>query len=262
MPNIGNIAPGIAGARTFLATLLEYFKRCKDDIPCLTMPRVGCHRNPRPNIDPSASKVDEEFAAEIELLSDRFLQSHPDGIFQAYRFDQPPHINESTTQRRCAHSMVSSTNLSPPEGQLFERHGTMYQMFRIYETIGEPGSNAVVCAYFDIELATADGRGFDFFAGLEKDYERSNFEELDLDYLLVSHLSDVMQWIADSDLPNLSDTHATSDLRRSTRSKDVEGPISKVGAVIHKHFPGYGTFVGTITKFDRSTGNFERFFFF
>jgi hypothetical protein len=66
-----------------------------------------------------------------------------------------------------------------PEGQ-FEKDGTVYQMFRIYESVGESGSN---------------GKTLENFLKLPRRHEDTNFEGVHPDYLIVSYHDEVMQWI-------------------------------------------------------------------
>jgi hypothetical protein len=83
-----------------------------------------------------------------------------------------------------------------PGGQ-FEKDGTVYQMFRIYESVSESGSNvmAIFIAYFDKLAADEDGKTLEDFLKLPRRHEDTNFEGVHPDYLIVSYHDEVMQWI-------------------------------------------------------------------
>jgi hypothetical protein len=38
-------------------------------------------------------QVDKMFAAEVDAMAKKFLEEHPEGVFVAYRIQQPPHMN-------------------------------------------------------------------------------------------------------------------------------------------------------------------------
>ncbi len=38
-------------------------------------------------------QVDKMFAAEVDAMAKIFLEEHPEGVFVAYRIQQPPHMN-------------------------------------------------------------------------------------------------------------------------------------------------------------------------
>ena len=100
MPKFSNIPPGIKGAAYFLATVMQYMKACGQVNLTQKLPVVGSHREVRANLDISAEKVDHMFALEIESMSRQFLEDHPEGVFIAYRFQQPQHINTARRYRR------------------------------------------------------------------------------------------------------------------------------------------------------------------
>ena len=57
-------------------------------------------------------------------------------------------------------------------GDNFEVDGTTYQLFRMYETVGEDGKSNVACAYFEKELALSMGLENDYFCNLDPEHER------------------------------------------------------------------------------------------
>jgi hypothetical protein len=282
------IGTGISGAKAFLATLLSYFKREKNNTPKLSLPLIGAHRKARNNLDVAAVNVDVIFAAEITKMTETFMANHVEGVFVAYKFKQPAHVNAGATKakkrprkkkkntaakrgtkRKQTTTSVpdpvdganapdpkdglsdgeeeftidkiitgpreddgcylvswvgydSSHNLwqeadslhpelladyklqgpqGPDEGDTWERQGTVYQLFRIFETVSVEGQNSLACAYFEVERARADGLDLEYFQTLSPEMERSNFLAADLDYLEVSFHGEVMEWIQDSDLP-------------------------------------------------------------
>lgn len=281
------IGTGISGAKAFLVTLLSYFKREKNNTPKLTLPLIGAHRKARNNLDVAAVNVDIVFAAEITKMTETFMASHVEGVFVAYKFKQPAHVNVGVTKAKKRPRKKKTKNAAsrgtkrkqpttpdpeevvhedyepstpdpsdleeftidkiisgprkddgcylvswvgfdsshnlwqeadslhpelvadfksqgpelPEEGEMWEREGTVYQLFRIFETVNVEGQNSLACAYFEVERARADGLDLEFFERLSPEMERSNFLAADLDYLEVSFHGEVMQWIQDSDLP-------------------------------------------------------------
>ena len=89
--------------------------------------------------------------------------------------------------------MPSTSEQSPAPGDLFEKEGTTYQMFRMYETIGAIGCNTIAIAYYDKAAAIADGKDLQYFLKLPRRYEDSNFEGLHTEYLMVSHHDEVIR---------------------------------------------------------------------
>ena len=122
----------------------------------------------------------------------------------------------------------------PPKaqvGQEFEQEGTIYQLFRMFETVGATEVSSVACAYFEVEQAKAAGLTLDYFLSLSPDLERTNFEELGIDYLQVSYHGLVMDWIQDSDLPLPPPPPDGSSLGCRRSSRVVSAPPTKVSAV-------------------------------
>lgn len=230
--------------------MLAYMKASVAEELNLTMPLVGAHRIKRNNLDADAAIVDDEFSAEMDRLSASFFSTHPQGVFAAYRFQQPVPLNGTRTatpndlyqppgEQLAPSPRSTSPSLQLPPtpdaapddeedaevGTLFERGdteaGTIWQIFRIYESIGLEGSNTVAIAYFEVELARADGRDLDYFLDLDPDLERSNFESLNHEYLEVGSYGQVMEWIKKSDLPDPQTSSGnpldTIGLRRSGR---------------------------------------------
>lgn len=122
MPNYSNIAPGIGGAKVFLNTVIEYFARCREPLE-LVVPLVGSMRTPRKHLDFSATTVDKMFAKELEAMSTAFLSAHPEGVFVAYRFEQPCHVNDEG--RRKPRTVVKP-------GDEFEKHGQSMCSFSLF----------------------------------------------------------------------------------------------------------------------------------
>lgn len=159
MPRLSNVGIGIQGARAFKNSVLDYFRRTKDYELKMTVPLIGSHRAPRKNLDSCASICDLEFSREIQKMSDAFLATHPDGIFQAYRFRKPPHVNSNrrtNPRRERSTRTTTSTQLyeggplvndGDADGTLFEVDGTTYCLFRMYETVAHQGGNCMACAY-------------------------------------------------------------------------------------------------------------------
>ena len=114
------------------------------------------------------------FTEEIDKMSRDFLSTHPEGVFVAYRFRQPPHINAARKGSSIHVSKQKSPTLQP--GDSFEREGTTFQMFRIYEAVSNLGTNSIAVAYFDKDAAAADGKTLKHFCQLSRSFEDSNFE--------------------------------------------------------------------------------------
>ena len=115
------------------------------------------------------------FTQEIDKMSREFLSTHPEGVFVAYRFRQPPHINVARKGSSLHVSKEKDTTLQP--GDSFERKGTTFQMFRIYEAVSNlVGTNSIAVAYFDKDAAAADGKALQHFCQLSRSFEDSNFE--------------------------------------------------------------------------------------
>ena len=218
--------------------VLAYMKASATAELSLTMPLVGAHRVKRNNLDADAAIVDDEFTAEMDRLSASFFSTHREGVFAAYRFQQPVHLNgpRAAAGRAPSASTAPRTSAATPStapeivdeaevGALFERGGaeagTIWQIFRIYESVGKEGTNTIAIAYFEVELARADGRDLDYFLDLDPDLERSNFESLNHEYLEVGSYGQVMDWIKKSDLPDpnppTGNPEDTKGLRRSGR---------------------------------------------
>ena len=89
--------------------------------------------------------------------------------------------------------LQSGEQLRP--GQQFEKEGTIYQMFRIYESVSELRSNVMAIAYFDKYAADVDGKSLEYFLQLPRRHEDTNFEDVHPEYLIVSYHDEVMQWI-------------------------------------------------------------------
>lgn len=152
MPRISNIGTGIQGAKAFKDTVLDYFRRTKDAELKMSVPLVGSHRVARRNLDCSAALCDAEFAREIKKMTDAFLATHPDGIFQAYRFRKPPHINitrRPNSRRRQPTTTMRNRVSADREGvgTVFEVDGTTYCLFRMYEAVAHQGGSCMACAY-------------------------------------------------------------------------------------------------------------------
>jgi hypothetical protein len=49
-------------------------------------------------------QVDQMFAAEVDAMTTKFLAEHPDGVFIAYRMQQPQHMN--ATRLYVKHSLL------------------------------------------------------------------------------------------------------------------------------------------------------------
>ena len=77
----------------------------------------------------------------------------------------------------------------------FEREGTTYQMFRIYESVTEYASNTMVVAYYDRAAADADGKTLQHFLQLPTFHQDSNFENVHPEYVSVASYSEVIRWI-------------------------------------------------------------------
>jgi hypothetical protein len=73
--------------------------------------------------------------------------------------------------------------------------GTIYQMFRIYESVSELRSNVMAIAYFDKYAADVDGKSLEYFLQLPRRHVDTNFEDVHPEYLIVSYHDEVMQWI-------------------------------------------------------------------
>jgi hypothetical protein len=117
------------------------------------------------------------FANEITTMSNAFMTQNPEGVFVAYRFQQPPHIN---TSRSHANKRLEKKAVPIKPGDLFEREGTNYQMFRMYETIGAIGCNTIAVAYYDKAAAEADGKDLQYFENLHPEYLNINDRHRDL----------------------------------------------------------------------------------
>jgi hypothetical protein len=197
-------------------------KQTKDDRMVMKLPLVGIHRKARPNLDVAALDADVLFVAEINRMSAKFLEENPAGLFLAYRFKKPPHVNTATPATARNRSApggdpTKQTN-GPKPGDQFERQGTLWQLFRMYETITDQGSNTIACAYFDVETAAALGQDYDYFFDLPVEHQESNFQDLDLDHLEVGHHSEIVDWIKESDLPvSVEVAEKALGSRKSTR---------------------------------------------
>ncbi len=88
--------------------------------------------------------------------------------------DNAPHINAARKGSSIHVSKEKSTTLQP--GDSFEREGTTFQMFRIYEAVSNLGTNSIAVAYFDKDGAAADGKTLKHFYQLSRSFEDSNFE--------------------------------------------------------------------------------------
>ena len=105
--------------------------------------------------------------------------------------------------------------------------------------------------YFDVEAAAACGHDYAYFTNLDKDHERSNFEDLDLDYLEVGFHDEVMKWIKESELPLPRDEIPERLPPALTRGPPVD---IEIGTTFTKFFPGYGNFLGIVMSQDKSSG--------
>jgi hypothetical protein len=174
MPNLST-APGIAGAIVFKKTVLQHFKQTKDATLTLTLPLVGKHRKARRNLDTAAIDADALFAQETDRMSQTFLEANPENLFVAYRFKQPLHVNAGAPKAKGkkrkatsgddsgADGVAVASGTGPKPGDKFESKGTVWQLFRIYETGTEAGCNSIACAYFDVDAAESFGQEYEYF---------------------------------------------------------------------------------------------------
>ena len=54
-------------------------------------------------------QVDKMFAAEVDAMAKKFLEEHPEGVFVAYRMQQPPHMNATRLSFLSCFSCMLST---------------------------------------------------------------------------------------------------------------------------------------------------------
>ena len=165
-------------------------------------------------------------------MSQTFLEANPENLFVAYRFKQPPHVNagapKAKGKKRKATSgddsgadgvaVASGAGLQP--GDKFESKGTVWQLFRIYETVTEAGCNSIACAYFDVDAAESFGQECKYFLNLPVEHQESNFRDLDLDHLEVAFHDEVVKWIQESDLPTPA-SHVEKSAGRRTSSRVI-----------------------------------------
>lgn len=112
---------------------------------------------------------------------------------------------------------------TPKPGDRFETNGTVWQLFRIYETVDETGSNSIACAYFDVDAAESFGQDYEYFLNLPAEHQESNFQDLDLDHLEVAFHHEVLKWIQESDLPTPA-SYVDKSAGRRTSSRVI--PVS------------------------------------
>lgn len=195
------------------------------------------------------------FANEITTMSNAFMAQNPEGVFVAYRFQQPPHIN---TSRSHANKRPETKAVPIKPGDLFERQGTTYQMFRMYETIGAIGCNTIAVAYYDKAAAEADGKDLQYFLKLSRRYEDSNFENLHPEYLMVSHHDEVIRWVnsvneIDNEICQDRQPTRSSFSRRRKHREICEStnstPAICIGTKVWKDFDD-GIYMGKVIAYD------------